>query len=132
CWHTPTPAGSQTPPAGAACCGSDSPAGGRRSFSGLSASDSPPGGRDWVPALSTHSFLLGLIDLLVYGAGLQQLLMGAPGGDVVVVQDQDLVGVLHRGDALGDHDDGGVLQVFGEGGPDGRLGGGVHRGGGVV
>ena len=58
--------------------------------------------------------------------------MSALAGDVVVIQDEDLIGVLYRGDALGNDDDGGVLQVFLEGLPDGRLCGRVHSGGGVV
>ena len=47
--------------------------------------------------------------------------MGAPGRNVVILQNEDLIGVLHRGDPLGNDDDSGVLQVGGEGLPNGRL-----------
>ena len=40
---------------------------------------------------------------------------------------QDLVGVPHGGDTLGNDNDCGVFQVLGEGLPDGGLRGGVHR-----
>ena len=58
--------------------------------------------------------------------------MGAQSGDVVVLQDDNLVGVLDRADALGDDDDGGILQILVEGFADIGLGGRVHGGGGVV
>ena len=58
--------------------------------------------------------------------------MGAVSGNAAVVQDQDLVGVLYGRDALGDDDDGGILQIGGEGLADGGLCGAVHSGGGVV
>ena len=52
-----------------------------------------------------------VLDVVLQGIGLpvvaplaEQLLMGAPFGDPAVLEHQDLVGILDRGDPLGDED----------------------------
>src|SRR3712207_8939397 len=47
---------------------------------------------------------LGAEDLVVELAVAQQFLVGAAGGDPALVEDQYHVGVAHRGDPLGDHE----------------------------
>ena len=73
-----------------------------------------------------------MIDFLIDLALCHQLVVGADVGHFAVIQNDDLVGVPHRADALSDEENGGVFQVLVEGLPDEGFGGGVHSGGGVV
>ena len=83
-------------------------------------------------AIVYRSFLLGLVDLAVNVARGYELVVRTFGGDVVVVEDDYLVGVADGAYALGDDDDRRVLQVLAEGAAYLRRGGGVPGGGGVV
>ncbi len=58
--------------------------------------------------------------------------MGAGGGDAPAVQQDDEVGILDRGDPLGDDELGGLGNLLPEGPADEGVGLGVHGGGGVV
>lgn len=56
-------------------------------------------------------FLLRTYDILVGGAGLQELFMAALTDDFPVGEDDDLVGMGDGTDALGDDEDGGLFQL---------------------
>ena len=58
--------------------------------------------------------------------------MAAALDDPPVVDDEDLVGVAHGGQAVGDDDDGAPGRQAGQGGVDVALGGRVGLGGGLV
>ena len=58
--------------------------------------------------------------------------MVAHGIDLAVFHNNDHVRILHGGNTLGDDQLGGAGDLFPEGLPDGSVGLGVHRGGGVV
>ena len=77
------------------------------------------------------SFHLRCVDLLVDGIARQQALVGAHRMHPAVLQDDDLVGVHHGGDALGDDELGHIPQLR-QSGADLPLSGGVHGAGGVV
>ena len=59
---------------------------------------------------------LGVIDVLIGPAGLQQFLVGAAGLDLSIPQDHDAVCLPHGGDALGDDDLCGLRPGFFQGG----------------
>ena len=75
---------------------------------------------------------LGLVDLLVDGVGLEQVLMGVKGVYAAVVHDEDAVGVFNARDTLGDDYLGRAGDALGKGGAYLGVGGGVHGAGGVV
>ena len=78
------------------------------------------------------SFQLGVIDFLIDLALCHQLVVGADVGHLAVIQNDDLIGIPHRADALGDEENRGVFQVLMEGFSDAGFRGRVHSGGGVV
>ena len=75
---------------------------------------------------------LAVVDFLINGVGLQQLLMSAQAVDLAVVQHQDAVSILHRGDALCNDDLGGAGDLFPERLADLGVRGGIHGAGGVI
>ena len=52
--------------------------------------------------------------------------------NAAVIDDEDLIGVAHGGQAVGDHDDGAPDRQAGQGQVDVALGGGIGLGGGLV
>ena len=72
------------------------------------------------------------MDLLVLPAQRHELVVGAALQDAALVQDDDLVGVLHGAQPLGDDDLGGAGDLPGEGPADEGVGAGVDGGGRVV
>ena len=58
--------------------------------------------------------------------------MGADGADAAAVHDDDAVGVLNRGHALGNDNFSGIRDELAEALADQRVGPGVHSGGGIV
>ena len=75
---------------------------------------------------------LALVDFLINGVRLQEVFVRVEGVDAAVVEDEDAVGVLHAGYALGDDDLRGAGYALAEGGAYLRVGGGVDGAGGVV
>lgn len=73
---------------------------------------------------SYFSGFLGFNDFLVHARGFQQLGVGAAGDNPSFIDDQNLIGILDGGHALG-HDDGGHgLAALGKG----LVHGGAHIG----
>ena len=58
--------------------------------------------------------------------------MIAHGADLTVIENDDHIRILHRGDSLGDDQLGGAGDMLGKGLTDGCVGAGIHSGGGVV
>ena len=75
---------------------------------------------------------LGGHDLPVQRGAVEQHAVLAAGHDPAVVEHHDLVGQCDRREAVGDHERGPSGHRLGERELDALLGGGVHRGGGVV
>ena len=75
---------------------------------------------------------LAAVDFLIDRVVLQQFLVGAEAVDLAVVQHEDAVGILHRGNALCNDDLGGAGDLLTERLPDLCVGGGIHGTGGVV
>lgn len=75
---------------------------------------------------------LAVVDFLIDRVVLQQFLVGAEAVDLAVVQHEDAVGILHRGNALCNDDLGGAGDLLTERLPDLCVGGGIHGTGGVV
>src|SRR5262245_27241560 len=75
---------------------------------------------------------LELVKFAVDAAAAEQLGVGALLGDAAVFQDDDEVGFLNGGKAVGDADGGAALHEVVEGALDGALGFGVQRAGGFV
>lgn len=75
---------------------------------------------------------VGVVQLGVVAAGVQQLLVRAFLDDLPGAQHHDAVGLLDGGQAVRDHDGGAVAQQFVQPLLDQRLGERVHAGGGLV
>ncbi len=78
-----------------------------------------------VPSARSRGFLLGHLrehDLAVGLAGGHQLLVAADAGHGAALQDDDPVGVQDGAHALGHDDDGGVVQLLPERGPQASVG----------
>ena len=58
--------------------------------------------------------------------------MIADGSNTAVVENENQIGVLHRGNALGDNELGGFGNELLEALPDERVGFGIHRAGEIV
>ena len=83
-----------------------------------------------MPAVAGRG--VGGHDLAIQGGALQQLGVRPLGDQVAVVEHHDLVGQGDRREPVRDHEGRATRHRLGEGQLDALLGGGVHRGGGVV
>ena len=77
-------------------------------------------------------FVLELVELVVEAAVGEELLVGALFAEASLVHDEDGIGALDGGEAMGDDDTGSAGDHAGEGGFDAQLGFGVDGAGGFV
>ena len=77
-------------------------------------------------------FVLELVELVVEAAFGEELLVGALLAELAFVHDEDGVGALDGGEAVGDEDAGAAGDHAGESGADAELGVGVDGAGGLV